>query len=91
MNGVPARDRRLKRFRLLDLPLGLGTLGVLSALWNVLSFWQGSAAVTPLPAPVFTWMSWRQYDIPGGHRRINLLGWASSWIVWFWLRRGHGG
>jgi hypothetical protein len=133
VSGVPARDRRLKRFRLLDLLLGLGALGVLIALWNVLSFWQGIAVVNTLLAPVFAWMSWRQYVILDEYQRVNLLkayavagiltltgiivlmarlawqggqirgleafaslsvvfllGWASSWATWFWLRRGHG-
>ena len=73
MNAVPARDRRLKRFRLLDLLLGLGTLGVLIALWNVLGFWQGTAVVNTLLAPVFAWMSWRQYVILDEYQRVNLL------------------
>lgn len=70
---LTARDRRLRQFRLLDLLLGLGTLAVLIALWNVLNFWQAIAVVNTLLAPVFAWMSWRQYVILDEYQRGNLL------------------
>jgi len=127
-----SRDRRLRRFRTLDSLLGVGLLILLIALTatRAVTTWQAYALVTLLLAPLFAWMSWRQYVVLDEYGRTQLLaaygvagivtltallllgawaawtqaapatpalllilsgvflvGWASSWVTWLWLRR----